>query len=260
MGEDAARPRGRGRGWVRAFGPPAVAVTLALAGAATLAGCKTAATKAPVRTVTVLGQGSTTTEPDTADIKLSVESKAEAADTALSKASGTANAVIKALTAAGARKSELKTGQVNVAATKRWSPERRESVVIGYGATVKVDVTTKDLPNVGKLIVAAVQAGATRVEGPTYRVDRGNEARSGAIAAAVEDARTRAEIMAKTAGARLGGVVTVSETAADEPQYGGYRSLGGDAALVRWGVAGVPPIVPGKEPLRVTVRVVWELK
>lgn len=247
------------RGTVSAAGVGVMAVVV-LVSALGLAGCKSSSPKAPPRTVTVLGRGTAGAEPDTAHVKFSISAKDDAAADALARASTAANAVIKALRGAGVEKTELDTGRVNVAPAREWDKESREMVVTGYTASLPVDLTTKRLEDVGKFITAGTKAGASKVDGPTYRVEQGNKARAAAITAAVKDARSRAEMMAKTAGARLGGVVTITEAGAEEPDWRRGYGLNAGGYGIHGGIAGVPPVLPGKEPLRITVRVVWELK
>jgi uncharacterized protein YggE len=70
-----------------------------------------------------------------------------------------------------------------------------------------------------------------------------------ARAEAIADARRKAELYAKAAGARLGPVVSISEEGTASPPHPVMQAMR----------AGAVPVAPGEQTLRATVTVSFEL-
>lgn len=233
----------------------AVALALSVSLAAVPAGCARSAEKAPARTVRVVGRGSALAAPDRAEVRVTAAGAAKTQRAALSDALKAVGTVRKALLAAGAKEGELKTGRVRMDPTRVW--EGTADLVTGYRATVIVTLSTKDLAGLERLMSAAADADALRIDGPVWRVDKENPARQAVVRSAIADARSRASLMASETAAELGPVVSITELSIQEPDYTAWG--GARAGEVR-GAGSIPPVVPNKEPLTATVQVTWELR
>ncbi len=104
------------------------------------------------------------------------------------------------------------------------------------------------------MIDAAVKAGADSVNDIEFQLANPNTIRIDALSPAVAGARTKADALARAAGAQVVRVVTINEQNYRAP---GYRAPFAEAALG----AGVPtPVVPpGSLQVSETVSVVWEI-
>ncbi|MBX3205662.1 MAG: SIMPL domain-containing protein [Labilithrix sp.] len=80
-----------------------------------------------------------------------------------------------------------------------------------YRVSNTVRVTVRDLDKAGRLLDAAVAAGANEVWGISFEIDKPEALEAEAREKAAKDARVRAEAIAKTQGRTLGDVVSVSE-------------------------------------------------
>lgn len=234
-------------------------LTLALLAAA-MSGCGTGTQKSgtataaiytgPADTVTALGTGKASAAPDRADITFNAYGKANTTKGAMDAAGKIASAVVAAMKAAGVPEQDIQTQNVNL------NPRRdRNNVITGYEATISTRVTTKDISKAGDLLDVGVKAGANDVWGPALSLSETNAARADAIDAAVADARTRAERMAKAAGRTVGGVVSITEQGAISP-YPLYAARG---AGVSYGAASMD-IQPGQSDSYANVSVTFELK
>src|SRR3954466_11830701 len=113
-------------------------------------------------TVTTVGHGSVTVVPDQATVTAGVHTQAATAAAALDQNSKQMNAVIAALKAAGG--TDLQTQQVSL------SPQTDEKGnVQSYVADDSVSANAA-IADAGKLIDAAVAAGANTVSGPSLGV------------------------------------------------------------------------------------------
>ena len=93
--------------------------------------------------------------------------------------------MIEALRAAGVAKTDLQTQDVSV--SPRWNDRGRQD---GFTAHTSVQVHVQDVRQAGRLIDAAVAAGATETSGPSF--DRGD--RDALYRGALKDAFAEARL------------------------------------------------------------------
>jgi len=194
-------------------------------------------------TVVVSGVGSVKTVPDEAQLSLGVESRGETAKNALTANAAVMRKVIAALRGGGA--ADLQTEYVSV-----WPVSGRGGAITGYSASNSVSATVA-VEKAGELIDAATTAGATDVSGPGLSQSDSDRLYRKALAAAVVDARERAEALAIAAGRSLGAITTISEGGAESIPYPERASVAGEAAT---------PVVPGRQETSATVSVTFELR
>ncbi|MBC8484913.1 MAG: SIMPL domain-containing protein [Bacteroidetes bacterium] len=118
--------------------------------------------------IQVSGYSILSVDPDKAEIILGVETQEE---NALDSQQGNAEImekIMNALRANGIKKQDIKTHQYNVYPIRNWRSEKDYYEVIGYKTTHMVKVKTTDLDNVGKVIDAAVSAGANSFQGVSF--------------------------------------------------------------------------------------------
>lgn len=122
-------------------------------------------------------------------------------------------------------------------------------------ANNSLEIKLRDVSNASQLTDLLNSSGATEVNGPNFTLDTDRDD-SDLLASAVEDARKKAEKVAKASGRRLGKVITVSET--------GYYPTPILERAVGVGMGGdttVPsPVEPGTQTSYKSVTVVFELK
>jgi uncharacterized protein YggE len=127
------------------------------------------------------------------------------------------------------------------------------TTVTGYVAGNQVDAIVRDLRDVGRLIDSAVDAGANSVNGISFRLSDESQGLDEALRGAVDDARDKAEVLADAAGAGLGGVVSITETASGfpPPVYYDEQEVAADARAT--------PVIPPEVETQVSVTVTWSL-
>ena len=99
---------------------------------------------------------------------------------------------------------------------------------------------------------ALVTAGANQMNGINFSIREPAPLLEKARAAAVADARARAETYAKAAGVTLGPVQSISEGSGAEPPRPMYRM----AAMAERSV----PVATGEESVTADVSIVWEIR
>ena len=224
-------------------------VAAALAAAVAYAGVgrpDTARGSAPdARSVTVTGTASVQAVPDQAGFSAGVASNAATAQAALAANATKAASVIEALRSAGVAKADLQTQDVSV--SPRWDDRGKQD---GFSAHTSVQVHVQDVRQAGRLIDAAVAAGATETSGPSFdRGDRDALYRT-ALKDAFAEARLKAATLAGEADASLGRVLRIEESSAmPEPMPLDMRAAAESAT----------PVEPGKQEVQASVRVTFSL-
>ena len=194
--------------------------------------------------VTVNGTGTVKSVPDEANFSFGVESRAKTAQAAIAANAAQMEKLIAALRKAGAR--ELATQWVSV------YPVTSDdgTTVDGYSASNSVSATI-GVARAGALIDAAAEAGANQISGPGLSSSDAERLYKDALAAAVADARERAEVLAKAAGRSLGGITTMVESGAQPtPVYRATADAGTSST----------PVEPGQQETAATVSVTFDLR
>jgi len=234
--------------------PAAIAAALMLAAPAAYADASE-----PKRTITVQGEGSVSAKPDTASVNAGVVAEAETARAALSANTEKMTKVFDAIKSAGIAEEDIRTSGFSINPVYSHSPRqpdgsREDPKIIGYRASNNVSVIIRDLDNVGGVLDELVTAGANNVNGVSFYIEDTQSLMDDARRKAVEDALRRATILAGTAGANLGKVMTISEQGGFQPQPAMMRSMAMDA------VAESVPVAAGTQKIRTTVNLVIELE
>jgi uncharacterized protein YggE len=229
---------------------PLAALAAALAAAVAFAGVgrpDSAHGAAPgARSVTVSGTASVQAVPNEAGFSAGVSTDAPTARAALAANATKAAHVLDALRAAGVAKGDLQTQDVSV--SPRWDEGGRQN---GFTAHTSVQVHVQDVGQAGRLIDAAVAAGASETSGPSFdRGDRDALYRD-ALKSAFKEARLKAATLAGEAGASLGPVLRMEESSATpEPPFPYAMRGTADAST---------PVEPGKQDVQATVTVTFSL-
>ncbi len=210
------------------------------------------AQEAPVRQITVQGEGAVDRAPDMAVITLGVEERAETASEAMAAASSVTRALIETLDAAGIAERDRQTSRLDLRLVyNRASSGSYTDKVVGFVASNELTVRARDLIGLGTLLDQIFDAGANRFRGLRFDIDDPSEAMDAARRAAMADALARAELFATAAGVALGDVITINE-------HGGSRPVAAPMAEMRMASDAVP-IAAGEVTLRAQVSLVIEL-
>jgi uncharacterized protein YggE len=198
------------------------------------------------RTVTVEGVGSARTTPDTAQLSFGVESHATTARAALAASAEKMRRVIAALRESGVAKADLQTQDVSV-----YPHETNSGSRDGFDASTSVSVTVRQISATGKVVDAAVSAGADESSGPSFSRSDREQLTQQALRDAFENARAKAQALAEESGTQLGEVQRIEETSsAPQPMPLAYAA----SDQIR------TPVEPGTQTVQQTVTVTFSLE
>jgi uncharacterized protein YggE len=192
--------------------------------------------------ITVSGLGSAKAVPDESQMSFGVETRGATAKGAVSANADAMQAVIAALRRAGAR--EIATEWVSV------YPVSDGGRIAGYSASNSVSAVA-DVADAPGVIDAASNAGANDISGPGLSSSNAEALYRDALAKAVDDARLRAETLARAAGRSLGPVTAMVEGGAEPTPMYRAAAQASDAST---------PIEPGQQETTATVSVTFTLR
>ena len=202
------------------------------------------------RSVTVSGTSTIKAAPDEAVVSLGVQTEANTAQGALAQNAERMTAVFAALNDQGISKDDIATTSVSLYPTYG----QNGMDITGYQAANQIDVTVHDMTKVGTIIDAAVGAGANLSNGITFKLSDASHGVDQALAAAVADARSKAEALATAGNANLGQVMTIQETSASSTPPIFY-----DRGFAAAGASVPTPVSPPTLETQVSVTVTWTL-
>ena len=192
---------------------------------------------APLRTVAVTGSGEVSASPDMARVTLGIESRKPTMAEARSEVSATVDRVLALTRSLRIDPKLVDSTRLQVSPDYAWNEKDRKQVLQGYVVGRQVEVTVKDLDQLGPLLEKAVDAGVNQVGDPQLDSSRRKELEREAMARAVQDAKLNADTLATAAGAKLGAVRTLNGQSNAMPMPM-YRSR---PVAMAADVAGAPP-------------------
>jgi uncharacterized protein YggE len=232
---------------------------------------------APVEGITVMGFGKAKAPPNIARAVVGVEIRSEKADSAMREVNAKVTQVIAALKQLGIADADLRTQGVSLHFEREEPPrpvyeptpgaaplkgparpgappiEASPPAPLGYyRATNTLEVTVRNLEKVGEVLGATSAAGANLMFGLEFDIEDRTPLEAQARQKAVEDARQRAEGLAKLSGVRLGRVLSINEGGSGNP---GPQPL----MMARTETANVVPVERGELTVTNAVTIVYAL-
>jgi hypothetical protein len=197
--------------------------------------------------VTVTGEATVSVAPDSAVIRLGVSSSGKTAREASDANNKQMTGVLAAIKDAGIPPRDVQTSRLSL--QPQYDPNRSGTArLLGFQANNQITVTIHDIDKLAGIIDQAIAAGANEMSGLEFVVSGQSKLLDQARDEAVADARRKAELYAKAAGAKLGLVVSISEEGGPPPPR-----------LMQAVRAGAAPVAPGEQTLRAVVSVSYEL-
>jgi uncharacterized protein YggE len=199
------------------------------------------------RLISVKGEATIAVKPDMVTVSFGVETNGSTAKEAQQANTSRMNSVIAALKAAGIKAEDIQTSNFSLYPVYGWEGDRPggTQVLTGYRCNNTVTARVRTVSNTGTIIDAAVNAGATNVGGIIFGLQNPEPTQNEALALAVENARSKAEVMAKAAGVTITGIYKISD---------GYATVDGFESAARVLKDASTPIESGTVTVRATVR------
>lgn len=204
-------------------------------------------------TISVSGEGEAIAVPDIARFSFSVTEKGVDAKTTQDAASTKINELMAALKEAGVEEKDIKTEYYNLYPTYRYEDRvcpmgsfycpGGEQVEDGYEVTQSLAIKVRDLDKAGELLALVGSKGATNISSLEFTLDDSSVLKDEARAAAIADAKAKAEVLADDLDVRIVKMVGYFE---DDGMVTPYYGMGG-TMMEKDAMQSAAPSVPAGE-------------
>jgi uncharacterized protein YggE len=205
------------------------------------------------RLVRVIGEASVSVRPDSARITVSVVKQATTAAAAAADNATTTTAVIAALRQLLGPNADVRTAGYNLSPIYARDNNNVQRIT-GYAVSNTVQAVANDPSLAGRVVDAAIAAGASRVDSVSLFLRDEEPSRIQALRMASQKARTKADAVALGLGVRLGTILMAQETAVSPAGIIPIARIEGPGAT-----AVVTPIEAGTLEVRATVTLDVEI-
>lgn len=205
--------------------------------------------------ISVSGEGVVEAQPDRATVTVGVVTREKNPSAVQNSNAHAASNVINALVALGIERRNITTGNYSFSPVYRHT-DNGKRILDGYEATNSVTVIVDDLSLVGKVIDAALNHGANRVDNLNFGLRNKNSYQDEALWLAVLDAKHKAEVVARALGKNILSVrsVTINSSSISAPRnYKMVRAMAEDSANIE------TPIESGSLQCSANVHVEFEI-
>jgi uncharacterized protein YggE len=211
---------------------------------------------AQTRGISVAGEGRVSAKPDVALITLGVTALRPTVAEARESAAASLTGMIDAIKAGGVAEKDIQTQQLSI--YPEYDYNDGNQTLRGFRVSNTVTAKLRDVDKTGDIVDAAVEAGGDEatIQGIAFTIDDPEDLREQARAAAVADAKKRAETLASASGVEIGEPLSISEGGVFEPPIFYDRAAGAPAT----GETATTPIEPGELDVVINVNVTWAIK
>ncbi|MFA6586018.1 MAG: SIMPL domain-containing protein [Candidatus Paceibacterota bacterium] len=173
----------------------------------------------PENTISFSGHGEVTAVPDIASVYFTINKDAKTVKEAQALVAGiekksldflkTNNVLDKDIQASNASFSPKYEYRYD---TKISMPYPGNSVIVGYTASESITVKVRNTDDVGKIIQGLGTLGVTDLSGPNFSIDNEDGLKAEARKKAIDDAKAKAEVLARDLGVHLGKITSFNES------------------------------------------------
>jgi len=215
-------------------------------------------------TLTVSAEGKIRVPPDKALVRLAVETAGESLETVQEQNRKKMGQILNRLQELGIEEKHMQTSSLNV--TPHYPPRPRRQggapslpevpKIIGYTVNHSLTVEVHQLDSVGRVVDAALKAGANRFSQITWALKDERPAQLEALKVASQDARGKAKALAEALGVKLDRLLEVTEGRAPVLSR---RQLAAPRMSMAMAESSDVPLSPGELAVRATVTLVYEI-
>jgi hypothetical protein len=212
-----------------------------------------------VHGISVAGEGKVSAKPDVAMITLGVSTLRPTVAEARTAAAAALEGMINSMKDNGVEAKDIQTQNLSIYPEYRYG-NNGEQTLLGFRVNNTVNAKLRDIDRTGEIVDAAVEAGGDEatIQGIAFTIDDPESLREQARAAAVADAKKRAETLATASGVSIGDPISISEGGGFEPPV--YYNRGAAIAEDATQPAPATPVEPGELDVVVNVTVTWSIE
>jgi len=156
------------------------------------------------------GMGRVEIPPNQASVTVGFQVQRPTAAEASAEANRVAEQILNRLQQINVRRQDIRTSGIQLSPVYT-TPREGAPQIVGYRASYTLTLTLTDLRQVGPSIDESVKAGANTIAGVSFGLRDLSDARKEALAAAVREAREKADAIARAAGLQIKGIQQIVE-------------------------------------------------
>ena len=156
------------------------------------------------------GMGRVEVPPNQASVTVGFQVQRPTAAEASAEANRVAEQILNRLQQINVRRQDIRTSGIQLSPVYT-TPREGAPQIVGYRASYTLTLTLTDLRQVGPSIDESVKAGANTIAGVSFGLRDLSDARKEALAAAVREAREKADAIARAAGLQIKGIQQIVE-------------------------------------------------
>jgi uncharacterized protein YggE len=206
----------------------------------------------------VVGSGTASAEPEVAQVVFGVELRGDEPAAIVNEGAQRIDRAIAAAQGLGIPEDDIRTTGYNLWVETVYDPERGiPTGEVVYHLSHYVEVTLRDLDQVGNLLAGVVDAGANTISGVSFTVEDPDALVEQARRQALENAAAQAQQMAAALDIALGKPTAVMEVGGVYPPTAvRVEGIGGGGM----DMAAAPSVSPGTFSVSVSIQVVYEIR
>ena len=203
----------------------------------------------------VTGTAQVLAAPDQATVRLGIVRQSPNAQTAQEQVNAVAQEILTSIRRVGIPDQQIQTSRLILSPVyaPRTPDSRDAPKIVAYNATNSVAVRIDNLSLVGAVIDAGLKAGANQLEGVQFGLRNDLPAREQALKEAVNEARSKAEVMA--------GALNVNLVEVLEANEGGVSIVPASEGAVagRLAFAAETPVSPGQIQVNANITIRYRI-
>lgn len=203
-------------------------------------------------TIAVEGEGLITVQPNRAKISIGIVTEDSHVQKAQQENTNISNRVINALKQMGIQVQAIQTTVYSI--HPRYDFIEGQSILKGYEVEHQLEITVNDLSMVGNIYDTAIQNGANRSGNIEFLVTNRDQYYREALTRAVQNAREKAEEIAKSMGVTIANIPTYIMEKTEQPDRI-FPTFSVKAA--EFSTDAVPPIQTGKNIIKANVNTIF---
>ncbi len=208
--------------------------------------------ESPVLLFSVRGKASA--KPDVGTISGGVQSTSNNASEAMRMNNRKMASVIDTIRSAGVKSKDIQTSGISLRKHYEWENDKR--VEKGFRASNSINVHIRNTEDLGKILQAIVDSGATNINGPNFSLEDDSKLVEEARAKAIKKAAALAQSYAKQTGFREAKLVSITEGYGSEAELL-YNLAPAEAAADA--AAGTVPVEVGEVAREVSITARYRL-
>lgn len=220
-----------------------------------------------INSIIVSGKGEIITTPDIAEVSFNISEEAASVKVAQERVTLKMNSIIKGLADQKIKESDIKTTNYNIYPRYEYMTEPckvgfpciirdGKRVLVGYNVSHSVTLKIRKIEEAGKVLSFLGESGVSEISGLSFIIEDEDEKNAEARKLAIDDAKTRAKILAKDLGVQLVRIIEFSSSGY-RPIYfktSALEDVGGGGAIA------VPEIPTGENKITSEVSITYEIR